>query len=44
MDFVLVGSTCLEAGAHFGVSESSAIKWIRRFRETGLIESKTTGR
>jgi len=43
IDFVLAGSTCLEAGAHFGVSESSAIKWTRRFRETGLIEAKATG-
>jgi transposase len=43
IDFVLAGSSCLEAGAHFGVSESSAIKWTRRFRDTGLIEAKPTG-
>ena len=43
VDFVLAGHSCASAGDRFGVSESSAIKWTRRFRETKEIARKPLG-
>ncbi len=43
IDCVLAGSSCAGAGERFGISESSAIKWVRRFRETGLRTPKPMG-
>jgi len=35
--------SCRGAAAHFGVSVSSAIKWVQRFRETGSVAAKPMG-
>ena len=43
VDHVLLGHTCAAAGQHFRVSESSAIKWTRRYRETGELGAKPLG-
>jgi transposase len=43
IEHVLSGHTCEVAGEHFKVSESSAIKWTRRYRETGEIAAKPLG-
>ncbi len=43
VEYVLEGHTCEAAGLHFKVSESSAIKWTRRYRETGEIGAKPQG-
>ena len=43
IDHVLSGQSCEVAGQHFKVSESSAIKWTRRYRETGEIAAKPLG-
>ncbi len=43
IDCVLAGFSCAGAGDRFGVSESSAIKWTRRFRKTGLRTPKPMG-
>lgn len=43
IDCVLAGSSCVAAGERFGVSESSAIKWVRRFRQSGLRTPKPMG-
>lgn len=43
IDCVLAGSSCAVAGERFGVSESSAIKWVRRFRQTGLRTPRPMG-
>ena len=43
IEAVLAGASCLVAGARFGVSESSAIKWTRRYRQTGEISAKAMG-
>ena len=43
IDCVMAGSSCEAAGLRFGVSESSAIKWSRRYRETGLRTPKPMG-
>jgi len=34
---VLAGESCRSAAARFGVSVSSAIKWSRRYRQTGSV-------
>lgn len=34
---VLAGESCRSAGARFGVSVSSVIKWSRRYRQTGSV-------
>jgi len=43
IDAVLAGASCLVAGERFGVSESSAIKWTRRYRQTGETSAKAMG-
>lgn len=43
VEHVLLGHTCAVAGQHFQVSESSAIKWTRRYRETGELGAKPLG-
>jgi len=43
VDYVLSGHSCASAGERFGVSESSAIKWTRRYRETKEIAPKKLG-
>ncbi len=43
VEYVLSGHTCEAAGQHFQVSESSAIKWTRRYRETGELGAKPLG-
>ena len=35
--------SCRGAAAQFGVSVSSAIKWVQRFRETGSVAAKPMG-
>jgi len=35
--------SCRGAAAPFGVSVSSAIKWVQRFRETGSVAAKPMG-
>jgi len=32
------------AGRRFGISESSAVKWVGRFRREGSVAAKKTGR
>lgn len=34
---VLCGDSCCAAAGRFGVSKSSAIKWVRLFRQTGSV-------
>ena len=43
IEYVLSGHTCEAAGEHFQVSESSAIKWTRRYRETRAIAAGPAG-
>jgi transposase len=43
VEHVLSGHTCEAAGEQFQVSESSAIKWTRRYRETGELSAKPLG-
>jgi len=37
------GSSCRSAAARFGVSASSAIRWVQAFRRTGSPEAKPQG-
>lgn len=37
------GMSCRQAAAHFGVSYSVAIGWVRRFRETGSFAALKMG-
>jgi len=37
------GMSCRAASRRFGVSESSAIKWLQRYRKTGKREPVGTG-
>ncbi len=38
------GESARGAGRRFGISESSAIKWVARFRREGSVSAKKTGR
>lgn len=38
------GESARAAGRRFGVSESSAVKWVGRFRREGVISAVKTGR
>jgi transposase len=37
------GLSCHRAAAQFGVAVSTAINWVRRFRETGSVEPDQIG-
>jgi transposase len=37
------GASYRQAAARFGVSSSAAMKWVRRFRQTGSIAAKPMG-
>ena len=37
------GLSCHQAAAQFGVGISTAINWVRRFRETGSVEPDQVG-
>ena len=37
------GLSCYEAAARFGVAASSAIKWVCRFRDTGVASGQIGG-
>ena len=37
VDAVLEGASCAAASEQFGVSKSSAIKWVRLFHRTGSV-------
>jgi transposase len=37
------GASCRAAAARFGVSASSAIRWVQAFRETGTSDAKPQG-
>lgn len=37
------GASCHEAAATFEVSASSAIRWVARWRQTGLVAAKPMG-
>src|SRR5471032_1268463 len=37
------GLSCHQAAAQFGVAISTAINWVRRFRETGSVEPDQIG-
>lgn len=37
------GLSCHQAAAQFGVAISTAINWVRRFRETGSVEPDQVG-
>jgi len=37
------GSSCREAASRFGVSASSAIRWVQAVRKTGTSEAKPQG-
>ena len=37
------GLSCHQAAAQFGVAVSTAINWVRRFRETGSVEPEQIG-
>jgi transposase len=37
------GLSCHQAAAQFGVGISTAINWVRRFRETGSVEPDQIG-
>jgi transposase len=43
-DFVEAGHSCRAAARHFGVSDSCAIKLVRRTRDTGLPAPARQGR
>jgi putative transposase len=40
---VKAGLSCHQAAAQFGVGISTAINWVRRFRETGSVEPDQIG-
>ena len=40
---VEAGASCHEAAAAFEVSVSSAIRWVARWRQTGLVAAKPMG-
>jgi transposase len=40
---VEAGASCHEAAAAFEVSPSSAIRWVARWRQSGLVAAKPTG-
>ena len=40
---VEAGASYRQAAARFGVSSSAAVKWVRRFRQTGSIAAKPLG-
>ena len=37
------GASCHEAAARFGVGVSSAIRWVRAWRDTGSVSAKPQG-
>ena len=37
------GASCHEAAARFGVGVSSAIRWVRAWRDTGSVSAKSQG-
>jgi len=41
--FVEAGASRRAAARHFGVSESSAIRWVRLYRSTGSVSAKAMG-
>jgi len=43
IDFVEAGGSRRDAAEHFGVSASSAIRWLQRFREDGTSEPMPRG-
>ena len=43
IDFVEAGGSRRDAAEHFGVSASSAIRWLQRFREDGTCEPMPRG-
>lgn len=43
VEAVLSGESCATAADRFGVSKSSAIKWVRLYRQTGSIEPGKMG-
>ena len=38
--FVETGEAAREAARHFGIGDSTAIRWVRRFRDTGSALAK----
>ena len=40
---VEAGASCHEAAAAFEISPSSAIRWVARWRQTGLVAAKPMG-
>jgi len=38
------GQSARSAGRRFGISASSAVKWVARFRRQGSVSAKKTGR
>ena len=43
IEVVSAGASCRKAAARFGVSPSSAIRWVSRWRRTGEIEARRQG-
>jgi transposase len=43
VEAVMDGMTCREASGQFGVAVSSAVKWTRKFRDTGSLEASPSG-
>jgi len=43
IEAVSAGASCRKAAARFGVSPSSAIRWVSRWRRTGEMEARRQG-
>ncbi len=43
VEAVLSGTSCRGAAVRFGVSASSAIRWVQRWRERGDVRAKPQG-
>lgn len=43
VDCVAAGSSCRAAADRFGVAASTAVKWVRRWRDTGIVAPRPQG-
>ena len=43
VDCVAAGLSCRAAAERFGVAASTAVKWVRRWRDTGVVAPRPQG-
>jgi transposase len=43
VDCVAAGMSCRAAATRFGVAASTAVKWVRRWRDTGVVAPRPQG-